>query len=216
MKKLFFAVLVTIVATCANASTTDTTKKLNDAAINAGIYGVHQNWDSKDFLIAWTTFTKGKFSMQNRINFDDANTFALIPGYICKAKKFTFVPEIGILYGNYKSVSTEFYGFTTFDSSIFSAYVLGQHSFGIGDNNSFVYCYGQGLWAVDKNQHLKVGIGAQYRQQTFAGEQKATLCDMGPQLLMSFWNNNMYVKLWPTYDPLTNHWKSIIGLGVTL
>ena len=177
--------------------------------IDASIFGIHRTWNNTTTVLSWTTLTKGNFSLQARTNFDAHNTVALIPGKILKIKKIIFVPECGILIGDYKSISPEFYSIIPLKKV--GIYLFGQYSIGMSkENQNFLYTYGQILYLI---HGIKIGIGAQFFKNTSVGN--ITFMDIGPQIKIPFLKN-YYVKPWPTIDPI-NKWriKLIAGIGIS-
>lgn len=184
-------------------------------SIDFSVFGIHQVWSKKDIMLSWAMYQKNKFSLQTRLNFDAPGTVSIIPGYVIKTKKFTIVPEFGVLYGDYKSLSTEYYGYGAFGKNKRTElYVFGQHSWALRNNISFGYTYNQILWPVDMKRNFRIGLAGQYLTQTFI-KNRFEFLDIGPQFKINFFGN-YYLKIWPTRDPLNNRSKVITGVGINL
>lgn len=181
--------------------------KIQAQNVDASLFGIHKIYQKTTNVLSWTTYTKEKFSLQLRTNFDAPNTVAIVPGRIFTFGKILFVPECGVLFGDYKSISPEFYAVIPV-SNKWSMFLFGQYSVGILKSNSFMYSYVQGLYQI---KNIKVGVGAQYFKST--SDNSTYFLDVGPQIKYTF-TKTMYLKPWYTFDPL-NNWrqKAMLGFG---
>ena len=167
-------------------------------------------------LIPWYVYSGEKVFLDIRYNFDWANTATFMAGKTFTVKKgWDLTPAVGFMFGGeYDAFIAELNLFKKFGkkgkASIFNIVEYGA-TFSREQPDVF-YQFGSLMWKPKR--WLQFGVEEQVYFETNPMSE-ATL-DIGPAV--KFFFSNFYVKIWPTYDPISSGHpqKTFIGLGFNL